>query len=81
MVACHSEYNGIAASVSRTSPVIADKMVYIGDLNGNIIAVDARDGAGQWITRLDSNPAVIVTASPIIHDGRLYVDTSSTETT
>ena len=74
-----SEYNGIAASISRTTPVLAHGRVYIADLNGNLIALDAETGALRWITRLDPHPAVIVTTSPIVLGDRLYVSTSSME--
>jgi polyvinyl alcohol dehydrogenase (cytochrome) len=74
-----STYNGIAGSISRTSPVLAHGMVYVGDLNGNLMGIDAATGTLRWITRLDQNPATIVTTSPIIHGDRLYIGTSSNE--
>ena len=74
-----SEYNGIAASISRTSPIVPHDMVYIGDLNGNLIAVDQATGDLRWKTLLDVNPAVIVTSSPIILGNRIFVNTSSSE--
>jgi polyvinyl alcohol dehydrogenase (cytochrome) len=74
-----STYNGITGSISRTSPVLAHGMVFVGDLNGNMMGVDAATGNLRWITRLDQNPATIVTTSPIIHGDRLYIGTSSNE--
>jgi polyvinyl alcohol dehydrogenase (cytochrome) len=70
-------YNGIAGSVSRTSPVVHDGMVFIGDLNGNLMGIDAESGDLLWITELDPNPNTIVTASPILLGDRLYINTSS----
>src|SRR5207302_960050 len=74
-----SDYNGVSGSVSRTTPVVGGRMLYVGDLNGNMMAIDPATGDLRWITRLDSNPAVIVTASPIIRGNRLYADVSSNE--
>jgi polyvinyl alcohol dehydrogenase (cytochrome) len=74
-----SEYTGIANAISRTTPVVADGLVYVGDLNGNIIALEADTGDVHWITEVDSHPATIITASPVLLDGRLYVVTSSNE--
>jgi len=73
------EYNGIAGSLSRTSPVFAHGMVYVADLNGNMMAVDAETGDLRWITELDPHPAAIVTTSPIVHGDRLYIGVSSNE--
>jgi polyvinyl alcohol dehydrogenase (cytochrome) len=72
-----SEYNGITGSISRTSPALADGFVLIGDLNGNMMGVDAVTGNLRWITELDSNPITIVTTSPVVHRDHLYIATSS----
>jgi polyvinyl alcohol dehydrogenase (cytochrome) len=72
-----ADYNGIAGSISRTSPVYAAGVIYVADLNGNMMAVDADTGDLRWITELDPNPNTIVTTSPIIHANRLYISTSS----
>jgi len=34
-------YNGIAGSISRTSPALHDGMLYVGDLRGNMMGIDA----------------------------------------
>jgi len=75
-----ASYNGIAGSISRTSPVLAHGLVIVADLNGNMMGVDAATGNLRWITELDSNPGAIITASPIVHGNRLYINTSSNET-
>jgi polyvinyl alcohol dehydrogenase (cytochrome) len=72
-----SKYNLIANSISRTSPVLAHGMVFIGDLNGNMMAVDVESGDLRWRTELDPNPNTIVTTSPIVYRDRLYISTSS----
>jgi polyvinyl alcohol dehydrogenase (cytochrome) len=74
-----SEYNGITTPVpvSRTSPAYGHGMIFVGDLNGNMMGVDAATGDLRWITELDPNPNAIVTASPAILGNRLYIVTSS----
>ena len=72
-----SDYNGIANSISRTSPAYARGLIFIGDLNGNMMGIDAATGDLRWITELDANPNTIVTTSPIVHANRLYIATSS----
>ena len=74
------DLNGIPNSLSRTSPVVAHGMVYVADLNGNLMAVDAESGDRRWITELDPHPAAIITTSPIIRGNRLYIGVSSRET-
>ena len=72
-----SEYNGIAGSISRTSPALSHGLVLIGDLNGNMMGIDATTGKLRWITELDPNPNTIVTTSPVVHGDNLYIATSS----
>ena len=72
-----ADYNGIPNSLSRTSPVLANGLIYVGDLNGNMMGVDAATGDLRWITELDPNPNTIVTTSPVILGNRLYISTSS----
>ena len=75
-----SSYNGIPLSISRTSPVLSHGLVIVADLNGNAMGIDAATGNLRWITELDPNLGAIITASPIVHRGRLYFNTSSNET-
>jgi len=70
-------YNGIAGSISRTSPALHDGLLYVGDLRGNMMGIDAATGELRWLTRLDPNPNTIVTASPVILGHRLFTNTSS----
>lgn len=72
-----SDYNHITNSISRTSPAFARGMIFVGDLNGNMMGVDASTGDLEWITELDPNPNAIVTTSPIVLGDRLYIATSS----
>ncbi|HVQ15451.1 MAG TPA: PQQ-binding-like beta-propeller repeat protein, partial [Vicinamibacterales bacterium] len=45
-----AEYNGIADSLSRTSPAVTNGLVLVADLNGNMMGVDAETGVLRWLT-------------------------------
>ncbi len=82
-----SEYNGVPGSTSRVSPALDGDQVIIGDIlssnqvhNGaNVISVDRKTGKRRWITQVDSHPAAIITGSPVVFDGVVYVGVSSSE--
>ncbi len=75
-----SSYDGIAGSVSRTSPAVSKGVLYIGDLNGaHLMAINAATGNLLWITQLDTHPYAILTASPIVAKGVVYEGVSSGE--
>ncbi|MBV8903115.1 MAG: PQQ-binding-like beta-propeller repeat protein [Acidobacteriia bacterium] len=52
---------------------------YFGDTRANLYAVDAADGALLWKTQVDSHPRAMLTGSPVLFKGRLYVPVSSSE--
>ena len=60
----------------RVSPVIGNGSVYFGDLRGNVYAVRADTGALVWKTRADDHPLAVITGSPKLESGRLYVPVS-----
>ena len=78
-------YDGIPGDVSRTSPAYDDGELVIGTganilstLKGAyVVGIDARTGAMLWRTEVDADPAAIVTGSPTVDDGVVYVGTSS----
>jgi polyvinyl alcohol dehydrogenase (cytochrome) len=75
-----SEYDGIPGAFSRITPAIAGKKLIIGDQNGaNVMAIDKDTGALLWKTQVDIHPAAIITQSPVVHGGRVYVGVSSGE--
>jgi polyvinyl alcohol dehydrogenase (cytochrome) len=75
-----SEYDGVAGSVSRTSPAVSNGVVYIGDhSNASLIAVSAATGSLLWITKLDTHPAAQLTQSPVVYNGVVYEGVSSIE--
>jgi polyvinyl alcohol dehydrogenase (cytochrome) len=60
----------------RVAPVLGGKSVHFGDLRGNVYAVDAATGSLVWKVRADEHPLAVITGSPKLHAGRLYVSVS-----
>ena len=54
-------------------------LVFFGDQNGYVYALDADTGALRWKVRADAHEAEIITGAPKYHEGRLYVPVSSYE--
>src|ERR1700720_1625647 len=84
-----SEYDGVEGAVSRVSPAVDGNQVIFGDIpnskqahNGaNVISVARQTGTIQWMTQVDTHPAAIITGSPVVFDGMVYVGVSSSEET
>jgi polyvinyl alcohol dehydrogenase (cytochrome) len=84
-----SDYDGVTGAVSRVSPAVDGEQVIIGDIlnsnkvhNGaNVISVDRQTGTLQWMTQVDTHPAAIITGSPVVFDGVVYIGVSSSEET
>src|SRR5437870_11597144 len=76
-----SEYDGVDGAISRVSPALVGYQVIIGDIlssnqvnNGaNVMAVDRRTGMLRWITQVENHPAAIITGSPVVFDGVIYI--------
>ena len=68
-----------AAGGVRTAIAIGNGLVYFGDTAANVYAVDAETGARRWVRSVETHPLARITGSPTLHDGRLYVPTSSYE--
>jgi polyvinyl alcohol dehydrogenase (cytochrome) len=52
---------------------------YFGDIRANVYALDAETGEKLWQTQVDPHPLAVVTGSPTLYEGRLYVPVSSRE--
>ena len=84
-----SDYDGVNGAISRVSPAVDGEQVIIGDIlnskqvhNGaNVISVDRETGILRWMTKVDNHPAAIITGSPVVFDGVVYVGVSSSEET
>jgi outer membrane protein assembly factor BamB len=55
-----------------SSPAVANGVVYVGSLNHNVYALDARTGAKLWSYATDN----IVRSSPSVANGAVYVGSS-----
>jgi len=84
-----SDYDGVEGAISRVSPAVDGNQVIIGDIESsklvhkgaNVIAVDRQSGTIRWMTQVDTHPAAIITGSPVIFDGVVYIGVSSSEET
>jgi polyvinyl alcohol dehydrogenase (cytochrome) len=80
-----ASYTGIAGDVSRNSPAIYGGELIMGDgfhlnkLNAgaHVFAVKRTTGALLWSVQVDTDPASIVTGSPTVYKGVVYVGVSS----
>src|SRR4029077_15772243 len=80
-----SEYDGVEGAISRVSPAVDANHVIIGDIlnskqvhkGANVISVDRETGTIQWMTQVDTHPAAIITGSPVVFDGVVYIGVSS----
>src|SRR5712675_530243 len=66
--------------VSAT-PTVDGNAVYFPDWGGNLFAVDRETGTIRWMTQVETHPAAIITGSPVIFDGVVYIGVSSNEET
>ncbi|MFC6884404.1 PQQ-binding-like beta-propeller repeat protein [Actinomadura yumaensis] len=70
---------GTGRAQVQDGPAVAGGKVYFGDSRGYLFAVDQRTGALAWSQRLDTTVSAIVTSSPTVYRGRVYVGVSSGE--
>jgi alcohol dehydrogenase (cytochrome c) len=60
---------------------ILDDTVYVGTLDGRLVALDARSGAVRWDTKVvDNDIGYSLTAAPLAIDGKIIVGISGGET-
>jgi len=88
-----SDYGLAAGTVSRTSPAVVSGVLYIGTQyvppptptapqppTGWLLAINAKTGALVWKIQPDtSNPFPVITASPVVAGGAVYVGMTSNE--
>ena len=63
----------------RDGPAVADGVVYFGDFYGFLYALDASSGRLLWATEVEPHRDAIITSSPTVYGGRVYVGLSSKE--
>jgi polyvinyl alcohol dehydrogenase (cytochrome) len=66
----------VAVAGVRVSPVLGGGAVFFGDLRGNVYSLNASTGALIWKTRAEDHPLAVITGSPKLNEGRLYVPVS-----
>jgi polyvinyl alcohol dehydrogenase (cytochrome) len=80
-----SDYTGIPNDASRTGPAYWKGTLVIGQgtqlvnnaTGAYVVGIKADDGARLWSTQVESDPTAIITSSPVIDDGVVYVGVSS----
>jgi polyvinyl alcohol dehydrogenase (cytochrome) len=80
-----ASYTGIAGDISRDSPAIDGNELITGDgfhlnkLNAgaHVFAVNRTTGALLWSVQVDTHPASLITGSPTVYNGVVYVGVSS----
>ena len=74
------DYTGRARTFSRTTPALANGVLYLGSHYGAyLLAVRAARGDLLWRTQLDAHRAATLTQSPVVFRRRVYVGVSSRE--
>jgi polyvinyl alcohol dehydrogenase (cytochrome) len=79
-------------NVARTTPVLAGDLLIFGDGRNQpsslldigtggatLYAVNKDTGELAWKTTLDPHPLAVVTQSPVVYNGRIYIGVSSQE--
>ncbi len=74
-----SGYGLPAGTVSRTTPAVANGIIYLGTQAGAyLIAINAQNGQLVWKTQLEStDAAAIISASPVVELGIVYTGVAS----
>ena len=80
-----SDYSQIPNDASRTSPAYWKGTLVIGQgtqiannpTGAYVLGIKAEDGSPLWRTQVETDPSAIITASPVIDDGVIYVGVSS----
>ena len=70
---------GIVAAPWRAGDGKARPLIYFGDVAGKVYAVDLLTGKQVWAIKADDHPATIITGTPTLFRGTLYVPVSSNE--
>lgn len=84
-----SEYDGFPGAVSRVTPALYNNSLgnwlILGDNIGvvhsgaSVMSVNQQTGSLQWITKVDSQPAAIITGSPVVVGSTIFQGISSIE--
>jgi outer membrane protein assembly factor BamB len=70
----------VSQAVSRTTPYLFGGHLYLGTLlNALLLAVDVRTGSVVARKQLNDHPMAVITQSPTVFNGRVFVGVSSVE--
>ncbi len=79
-----SAYTGVSGDVARNSPAVDGNELILGDNDGygraggaRVFAVDRASGRPLWNVVVDSDPAAIITANPVVYGDEVIVGVSS----
>ena len=68
--------------MSRSAPVLVGERLYLATRAAAVVlCLNRFDGVLLWQTKVEQHPAAVITASPMYHDGLVYVGVSSDEET
>ena len=62
--------------LSSASPAVADDVVYVGAIDGTLLAFNASNGSTRWTASLGANNAIIT--APVVDNGSVFVEADST---
>ncbi|MBE7158724.1 MAG: PQQ-binding-like beta-propeller repeat protein, partial [Rhodospirillales bacterium] len=82
-----SDYTGVPGSLTRVSPALHGDHLYIGDRvsatktrsGADLISINRKTGALEWLTNIEKHPTAVITGSPVVYDGVVYIGVSSGE--
>jgi polyvinyl alcohol dehydrogenase (cytochrome) len=84
-----SDASGVRFDKVRATPAVTDSLVIVGTQGsilvpggapgGQVLAFNRTTGQLVWRTRADSHPAAIITQSPTVFNGLVYVGVASQE--
>jgi len=91
------DWTGVVGDFARDDPAFYGGEIFLGDQGGqlatfsttaglsgpgaSVMAVNALSGQLIWVTQVDIFPGAIITGSPVVFNGVVYVGVSSTEET
>ncbi len=73
-------YTQLCCGPENRGVAVADGKVYLAQLDGKLVALDASNGKPEWTTSIgDSREAFSLTMAPQVYDGMVIVGTSGAE--
>lgn len=73
-------FNQVLQKTSRTSPQIDGNVLFFGtQAHALLVALDVNTGATLASIQVNPHPLAILTMSPTVYNGRIFIGTSSTE--